>query len=148
MPLRFGYAGNYDRQVNFVPRRNVASFLGGPTLGRLGAAQSSVHSNPDATSEGVMMPNQAMNPDVANAPQGNPNAKPFATWIAVAVLFFGLMFATQHFGSGDNKSDFANIKLSAFNIVVIAIASILGVTFLRLIFTKFYIPGVSELVNT
>lgn len=139
----------YDRRVNYVPQRNVYPFLSGASLSQIAAAQSDYHATPDATSEGVF--NMTMNQTSEGGemkPAGNPNAKPMLTWLALFGLLLLLMFGAQKFGTSDQKSDFANIKLSAFNILVIAIAAALGTAFLRLVFTRFYIPGVSEVLNT
>lgn len=136
----------YDRRVNYVPQRNVYPFLSGASLSQIAGAQSQYHATPDATSEGISM-NQTSEGGEAK-PKGNPNAKPFLTWIVLLGLLILLMFGAQRFGSPDQRSDFANIKLSAFNIVVIAMSAIIGGAFLRLIFTRFYVPGVSEVINT
>lgn len=136
----------YDRRVNYVPQRNIYPFMGGGTLSQISGAQSQYHANDDATSEGIVT--NVTSQGKETKPAGNPNAKPLLTWIAMLGLLVLLMFGAQRFGTSDQKSDFANIKLSAFNILVIALAAVIGTTFLKLVFTRFYLPGVSEVVNT
>lgn len=138
----------YDRRVNFIPSRNVYPFMNGGTLSQISGAQSDYHATDDATTEGVKMVQNVSANGAEAKPTGNPNAKPFLTWIAILGLLIVLMFGAQRFGSSDQKSDFANIKLSAFNILVIALSAVIGTTFLKLVFTRFYVPGVSEVVNT
>lgn len=137
----------YDRRVNFVTARNIYPYMQGPTLSSLSGAQSDYHATVDATSEGVAMPMNATSNGAEEKPSWNPNSKPLLTWGALIGLLIVLMYSAQKFGSSDQKSDFANIKLSAFNVIVIALSAVIGITFLRLIFTRFYVPGVSELVN-
>ena len=137
----------YDRRVNFVTARNIYPYMQGPTLSQLSAAQSDYHATVDATSEGIAMPVNTTSNGTEDKPTWNPNSKPLLTWIALIGLLIVLMFSAQRFGSSDQRADFANIKLSAFNVIVIALSAVIGITFLRLVFTRFYIPGVSELVN-
>jgi len=139
----------YDRRVNYVPQRNIYPFLSGATLSQIAGAQSDYHATTDATSEGIrMVVNQTSTGADAQAKVANPNAKPFLTWIILLALLIALMFTAQKFGSSDQQRDFANIKLSAFNILVIGLAAVLGGAAFRLLFTRFYVPGVSEVFNT
>lgn len=135
----------YDRRVNFVPQRNIYPFMAGGSLSQIAGAQSDYHATIDATTEGVM--NQTAS-GADDKPAGNPNAKnKFVTWLVLLGLLILLMFGVQKFGSGEQGSQFANIKLSAFNILVIGFAAVIGITFFRLLFSRFYIPNVSEVFN-
>jgi hypothetical protein len=81
--------------------------------------------------------------DLAQAVEVGSSSNPFTWWIAIAALLGLLMFVSQRFGSID---EFRNIKLSIYNVVVIALASVVGLSFLKAVFTKFKIPGVSAVV--
>lgn len=138
----------YNTQVNFVTSRNIYPFMNGPTLGTLSGAQSDYHSNVDATTEGIMAPVNSTSQGTEEKPKFDPASKPLMTWAVLLGLLIVLMYGVQKFGTSGQKGDFANIKLSAFNILVIAIAATIGITFLKLVFTRFYVPGLSQLVNT
>lgn len=135
-----------DTRVNYVPIRNVYPFQTGGTLTQIAGSQSDYHANIDATSEGIKMNGNVGSTGEEVKPATNPASKPIFAWVGLLVLLIGLMYGAQKFGTSDQRSDFANIKLSAFNILVIALSAIIGTAFLRLIFSRFYIPGVSEVV--
>lgn len=137
----------YDRRVNFIPSRNIYPFMSGGTLSQISGAQSNYHANIDATTEGIMNANVTSN-GAETQPKGNPNAKPFLTWIMLLGLLLALMWGAQRFGTADQKSDFANIKLSLFNVLIIALAALIGTAGIRALFTRYYVPGLSEIVNT
>lgn len=135
----------YDRRINFVPGRNVYPFMMGGSLAQIAGATSDYHATADATTEGIV--NQTST-GAEDKPAGNPAAQgKFITWLVLLGLLVLLMFGVQKFGSGEQGSQFANIKLSAFNILVISFAAVIGITFFRLLFTRFYIPNVSEVFN-
>lgn len=67
-----------------------------------------------------------------------------AWWLVLAISLFLLMFVAKRFGS--QESSFSNIKLTVYNVVVIAFAAIIGSTILKAFFTKVKIPGLSSLI--
>jgi hypothetical protein len=69
---------------------------------------------------------------------------PVAWWVALIVLLVALMYGSQRFGSeGEN---FKNIKLSVYNIVVISLAAVIGFAGLKMIFSRFAVPGLSDVI--
>ena len=59
-------------------------------------------------------------------------------------LLFVLMYAAQHLS--DEKEDFRNIKASAYNALVIGLASIVTIPIYKYLLTKVPIPGVKAWV--
>ena len=87
-------------------------------------------------------------PDVA-APKagsgqlgGQPNI--LIAGVVFAALLFVLMFAAERVGS--EGSDFKNVKVSFYNVLVIALAAIVGIPIFKFLFTKFQVPGLSQWV--
>jgi hypothetical protein len=78
---------------------------------------------------------------VAAAVGGSGN--PLLAWGLLIVLLFALMFVAKRVGS--EQSEFASIKMSFYNVLVISLAAVIGINFFKLIFTKFPVPGVSTI---
>jgi hypothetical protein len=76
------------------------------------------------------------------APTGT--ARPLTWWIVLALLLVGLMYFSQRFGS--EKEEFKNLKLSAYNIIVITLAAMVGFGVFKTVFGKFQVAGLSDYV--
>src|SRR6202165_1030205 len=72
--------------------------------------------------------------------QGSP-----VPWIvAIIVVLIVLRFTTEKF---DNSADYANLKVSAYSIMVITLSAIIGIPIAKLLFNRFPVPGLTTLVN-
>lgn len=132
------------RDVNVINRRNLYNFLNGATLSIAAAPQSSFNQDDVASSEGIKMnaPTATTTPQ-APAPLGSD--RPFLFMIIIVIALFALMWIAQRFGSEGNS--FSNVKLSAYNIVVIALAAAIGLVTFKAVFNRFPIPGVTTFFN-
>src|SRR5882672_4318752 len=138
---------------NIVNARNVYPEVGGSTTGTRGSAMTRDAQSPsrtapyvrgafDSGSAGANVPGGAGSPDTTggNGIVGHP----IAWWVALIVLLVVLMYGSQRFGSeGEN---FKNIKLSIYNIVVISLAAVIGFAGLKMIFSRFPVPGLSDVI--
>lgn len=67
------------------------------------------------------------------------------TWLFVlAILLVALMWVAERFGS--EKADFKNLKLSAYNIIVISLAAIIGINVFKAAFGRFHLDGLSDVI--
>src|SRR5882672_7420733 len=126
---------------NIVNARNVYPEVGGSTTGTRGSAMTRDAQSPsrtapyvrgafDSGSAGANVPGGAGSPDTTG---GNG-----------IVVLVALMYGSQRFGSeGEN---FKNIKLSIYNIVVISLAAVIGFAGLKMIFSRFPVPGLSDVI--
>lgn len=71
------------------------------------------------------------------------SAPPLPFWFMLVALLFGFMYLAQRLGG---KSDFANIKMTAYNVAIISLAAIIGMTFWKALFTRVKVPGLSALI--
>lgn len=71
--------------------------------------------------------------------------QPVRWWLALAVLLVALMYVSQKFG-GDES--YANLRLSAYNIFTVSLASIIGISLFKVALTKYPVPGLSAVVMT
>jgi hypothetical protein len=65
-------------------------------------------------------------------------------WIALVGLLVGLMYFAQHYDGGEGN--YSNLRLSAYNILTITLAAIIGINLFKITFTKFPVPGLSTVV--
>ena len=88
---------------------------------------------------------EAMRPvtEVEQAAAIGALGKPLQWWIVLVLALVLLMFVAKKLGEA---SDFANIRMSVYNIVIISFAAIIGIAFFKVVFTRFKIPGLSALV--
>lgn len=66
---------------------------------------------------------------------------PLVGGLVFLALLFGIMFAAQRFGS---DSDFANLRLSAYNVLIISLAAAAGLPLIKFIAFKSGIPALRD----
>lgn len=132
--------GAYDRDVNNdVGARNVYGGASGATLGQRSSAMSPYARMGVSSVSG--------NSDVVDAGASSTGAglfgKPVTWWIVILALLFALMFVAKKAGQ---ESEFSNVRLSAYNIATITLAAVVGIGFLKVVFGRFQVPGLSTYV--
>jgi hypothetical protein len=122
--------------VNTTPVRSFYPTFGGPTSGEMGGP----------TPDRVDPTNAAPMGEVAQAMAVGASGSPLMWWVALLVMLVGLMFLVRYIGGEEAKSDFASIKPSVYNILIISFAAIIGINFFKVVFTRFKVPGLSTIV--
>ena len=135
-----GYFSNGDASTdNPTAMRDVYPAAPGNTLGAAVGAGSLVttSSTPaaSAVSTGASAPTSA-------APTGL-TGQPLTWWATLIVLFIALGFVARKAG---NEGEFTNLKVSAYNILMITFAAIIGIAGMKALFARFQVPGISTLV--
>lgn len=91
---------------------------------------------------------QAVNsvPSPATGAQAAQGLKAFSItwWLVMLAVLIGLMLLARLLGKGEG---FSNIKLSAYNLLVIGLAAVLGISFYKGLFGTFRVPYLSALVE-
>lgn len=105
------------------------------SLGLRMGASSGFQGTPEKTAV------QDQSPIPAAGPGGQKNV--LIAGVVFVALLFVLMFTAKHLGE---EGEFKNIKLSAYNALVIALAAIVGIPVFKFLFTKVQIPGLSAWV--
>jgi hypothetical protein len=67
-----------------------------------------------------------------------------AGWVAIVVVYLVLSFVAKKAGQAD---EFKNIRLSAYNVLTITLAAIIGITLLKVAFTKVQVKGITPLLQ-
>ena len=124
--------------VNTTNIRNIYPGSGAASTGLRASAGSNFTGRTTVSSSSEMGSSE-----VAQAVEVGNSQNPFVYWGAMVVVLLTLMWFSQRFGTMD---EFKNIKLSAYNILVITLAAMLGFNLLKVVFTKWKVPGVTAVV--
>lgn len=139
----FGLAGMMSvGGVNTVYARNLYPSIGGATLGVTGSPSSPYDPN-NASQSGVV----GAGGDVASVdavPARGFLGQPFTWWFVLAAALLGLKFVAQKLGQGE---EFKSIRVSVHNVLVISLASVIGIAFFKVVFNRWKVPGLTTLVN-
>lgn len=126
---------------NEVTVRSVYGNATGSTLGQVASAMS-------AASLGGTYSQSPTSADVptqgAAAPSGGPMGSPVVWLVILALLLVGFRFLA---GKGGEGAQFANLKVTIWNVVLISLVAIVGIVFFKIVFSKVNVPGLSPLVQ-
>lgn len=136
---------------NPVARRNVYGSAAGPTIGgaastlspfdttaSLGSGSATVGANGGvAGTDAVAEAQSAASVGFLGQPM---------TWFLVLLT---LLIAMRWVGAklGDSE-DFRNIRVTVHNVIIISLASIIGISFFKVLFSYFKVPGLTPLISS
>ena len=123
--------------VNQINLRNAYPTAVGRTIGQNGTAMRMANEPTDVASED--------HSEVAKAVSIGGQSSAVIGGVVFLALLLGLMFLAKYVGTDD---DFRSIKPSAYNVLTISLAAIVGIPVWKFLVTKFPIPGVSTWVLT
>lgn len=130
--------------VNHILAGNL--YGGGPTVAAAASAQTPYSAEPNY---GGVTLNENQETDagedhVQNAIERGFAGKPFQWWFVLVAFVFLLGFVSQKMGT--KQEDFATVRASFANILVVSLMAILGIAFFKVILTKWPVPGLTPLV--
>lgn len=126
----FGGAGA-GMDVDFVPAGNVYPTSNGGTLASLGSAAS-----PDLVTRNFQT-------GAAQVSTPATGAKPLAWWFGIAIIVALILFIARKTG---DANEFSNLRASTYNVSLITLIAILGITVMKIIAVKIQnVPGMSGL---
>lgn len=131
----FGLSNGTAATDNPTPTRNVYPTAPGGTLGSATGGASLVTTGPTT---GAQQPAGA----ASAAPQG-VLGQPIVWWATLIILFVLLGIVAKKAG---NESEFSNIRLSAYNVLMITLAAVIGIVGLKALFAKLPVPGLSTVL--
>ncbi len=122
-------------QSRTLPTRFTMSLMGMRSPSSTGAQSNSRSAAPSAGVDEKHMDSEEM---------GGLGGSPVAVWIGFALLLIAF-----HFVRRSQESLQANLLgVNLFNLLVITITAILGITLFKVAFSKVAVPGVSQLVHS
>jgi hypothetical protein len=120
-----------------VPARNVYPGLrGGATLGQRSTAATPYSVDPKQQLASGISPDAPVS--------GNGFGRPLGWWAVLVLMLVGLMFIAKRVGGAD---EFKNIRMSVYNVVIISLAAIIGISFFKVVFNRFRVPGLTEIIT-
>lgn len=135
--------------VNDVPARNVYGTSSGPTLGTVGGSLTpwGAGDGGSTVSGSIGADGQtSASPASSSGLTGESIAgKPLTWWGVLVLVLLGVMWLAKRYGGGDG-SDFKNVRLTVYNMFVITVNAVVGIAFLKIVFSRFKVPGLSALV--
>lgn len=127
---------------NPTPARNVYPTSPGATTGGAsgggGVSTMALPSAAGGPGETPAAGNGAM------ASMGGVIGQPLTWWVTLLILFVVLGFVAKRAG---NAGEFSNVKLSAYNILMITLAAAIGIGALKVLTNRFPIPGLSTFIG-
>lgn len=119
--------------VNFLPRGNVYPGGDGGTLATLGSASS-----PDAYNSAGASGSDQIAPAVETPSTGVGG---LAWWVGIVIVIGLIMFAAKKTG---NAGEFSNLRASTYNILLITLVAVVGLTGLKIVASKIKnVPGLT-----
>ena len=135
------YGSNGDAATdNPTSLRDLYAGGGGNTLGVASGAASTVTTSPVGAGPAV----SGTAPTAASLSNAGFVGQPLTWWATLIILFLALGIVARKAG---NEGEFGNIRASAYNILMITFAAIIGIAGMKALFTRFTVPGISTLVQ-
>jgi len=125
--------------INFTSARSVyPTMRGGSTASAAGAMTANTNTMTTDPATGQAAPTTA-----AGAGPLVQSKRTVWWWVGMLALFAGLVFAARKAGGAE---DFRNIRPTAYNFTTITITSVLGIVMLKVLASKFRVPGASDII--
>lgn len=70
--------------------------------------------------------------------------QPMTWFLLLLALLISLRFVAGKLGEGE---DFKNIRVTVHNVIVISLAAIIGIGFLKVVFNRWPVPGLTNYIN-
>lgn len=134
--------------IQSVGIRNVYPQSYGATLGQSTSAPSPYSGANAQNPKAAEGSNQAnVSPEVQRAMATALLGKPLPFWLLLIVLTIALGWGVKKLPGVSEKEDFKDLRVSFYNILIVSFMAIIGITFWKIVFTRFPVPGLTSLVN-
>lgn len=124
--------------INYLPVRNVYPTTGRETLGQM-VTGFAPGPGPEAIATGA-------GAEVEEALAVGGQANPLMGALVFLALIVATMWIAARVGAADQQ--FANIKATAYNALIISWIAVLGIPIWKYLFTRWKVPGVSAWVHS
>lgn len=127
---------------NLVPPRNVYQGTPGATVGTRASAATPYTSGGADSPAGMAGPSNTGAGNAVTSPvQGNP----LMWWGVLVIVLLALMWLSKRVGSqGEN---FSNVRVSAWNVLIVTLAAVIGINALKALTAYVNVPGLTPLVH-
>jgi hypothetical protein len=137
---------NNFQSANLYPRTGVSLGIGASANSPFSTRPSAaiIGGGTAAPNGGTTMTGGAIDAGTQNAINAAQQGRPVIWWIILLGAMLFLMWGAKRLGTDDGN--FGSIKMSAYNILTISFAAILGISFWKAFVTKFPIPGLTAII--
>lgn len=135
--------------TNSVARRNIYGSAPGPTIGLLSTALTPYDTGNSMQSGNMTSDTGSGTAGVESVSETSRKAggffgQPVTWWLLLIVLLFAWKFVANKFGEGEESR---TVKVTVYNVILIALAAIIGIGFFKVVFNRWQIPGLTDFVN-
>lgn len=136
----YGYRGDVNNSIPYASAYPGLRALGDVPI----AASRSNRKNNSGGETAASSPDAVQNQTVEITATG-VMGKPSSWWLMFLIVFVGFAFLARRYG-GSEADRFSNVKLSVYNGIFLTFYIVLILNLLKVLATRFKIPGVSELI--
>lgn len=138
-PYKFGSDVN-----NSVAARNVYGAAPGATISQIASAMTPDSLSGANFSEAPQSADVPMQGTESSGGGGGTMGSPVVWLVVIVLLLIGFRFLAQKGGEG---AQFANLKVTVWNVILITLVAVVGITFMKVVFAKIPVPGLTQLVH-
>lgn len=125
----------FGADINVVPQGNIYPGSG-PTIASAGGAMTATTQAVDSYGDQTIL----SGPSVSST---TSSSKSIVWWVGLLALLLVLVFGAHKAGGPE---DFRNIRPTFYNFLTITLTSVVGIVGLKVIFSKWRIPGASDII--
>lgn len=133
---------------NPVQARNVYPTSRGPTIAGTAGSLSPFDSSGVGSGAATVSPGMTASGDAVAAAQSAAGkgffGQPLTWFLLLLALLVSLRFIAGKFGEGE---DFKNIRVTVHNVIIISLASIIGIGFFKVVLNRWPVPGLTTYIN-
>jgi len=134
---------NINGVSNDVAVRNVYGGAPGPTLGLVSTALTPYDTG-NSMQSGNMTGSGAETVTETSRKSAGFFGQPVTWWLVLVVLLFAWKFVAGKFGEGEESR---TVKVTVYNVILIALAAVIGIGFFKVVFNRWQVPGLTDFVN-
>jgi hypothetical protein len=126
---------------------SAALLSGGDAVPGSGAMTLSSRTNENvltAYGEDALSNNSAPGPVVGTQLHGTVGGHAVTWWICIGIVLVVIKFLAE---KGGDAGEFKNVRVGFFNIMVITLSAVVGLTLLKWVFGYYTIPGISAVIE-
>lgn len=112
--------------------------------------QQSSYTNAGDDGQGAATSSQTVNQNTILQQQLSIGAGGFLTPTTILIGLIGLLVVMKLVGESDKLAPGiqpAHLSIGGYNILAVTVTSIVGIVLLKVVFNKFQVPGITDLIN-
>lgn len=137
-------AAMFGTAINYATARDLYPDAPGASTANIGSASTPYTTDMSASSPSSAPADTSATPAAPSTLIGHP----LSWFVVLIVLFLVLGFVGHKIGGREGETGVHNLKLSGYNILFITLAAMLGFAGMKVLFSRFQVPGLSTFVQS